>query len=284
MQSRRAADGHRGGGRPSDARRRPLVGGVSPRRADGDRRVPHDRPRLGPTAVRNVRGRVGTDARRVPERGARPGGHGRTDARAGREPRPGRRSRRRRRGRQRRPGGAGDRRRAAGGRRARTDRRRRGGGRLEPKVALRRVADPAGRDRTVGGQDAVPGRLATQVSGQRGDNRVRGSVHVQSVQERGHRAAGGRGRAARCRPLEDDRPERTSGAYMHVSQASQGGQASGRLVRGNGRHRRGHGGQAYELHAHLQRAQRRRQVRLGRGQLRIRRLRVPCRGRQRHRH
>lgn len=243
--------------------------------------MPHDRHRLGPTAVRHVRGRAGTDARRVPERGARPGGHGRTDARAGCEPRPGRGARRRR---QRRPGGAGDRRRAAGGRRARTDRRRRGGGRLGPKVALRRVADPAGRGRTVGGQDAVPGRLATQVRGQRGDNRVRGSVHVQPVQERGHRAAGERDRAAHGRPFEDDRPERTSGAHMHVPQAAQGGQAAGRLVRGNGRHRSGHGGQAYELHAHLQRAQRRRQVRLGRGQLRIRRHRVPCRDRQRHRH
>jgi len=280
VQSRRAADGHRGRGRPSDARRRPLAGAVPPRHVDSDRGVPHDRPRLGPTAVRDVRGRVGTDARRVPERGARPGGHGRTGARAGCGPRPGRGARRR----QRRPGGAGGRRRAAGGRRARADRRRPGGGRLGPKVALRRVADPAGRGPTVGDQDAVPGRLATQVRGQRGDNRVRGRVHVQPVQGRGHRAAGERDRAARGRPFEDDRPERTSGAHMHVPQAAQGGQAAGRLVRGNGRHRRGHGGQAHELHAHLQRAQRRRQVRLGRGQLRIRRLRVPSCRRRRQRH
>jgi len=279
VRSRRAADGHRGR-RPPAARGRQLAGGVSPRRADRDRRVPDDRRRLGPTAVRAVRGRVGTDARRVLEIGARNGRHGRTDARAGGEPRAGRGARCRRR---RRPDGAGDRRRAAGGRGARTDRRRRGGGRVGPKVALRRVADPAGRDRPVSDQDAVPDRLAKEVGGQRGGDRVRGRVHVQSVPGLGHRAAGGRGRAARGRPSEDDRPERSPGPHMHVPHAAQGGQAAGRLVRRNGRHRRGHAGQAHELHAHLQRAQRRRQVRLGRGQLRVGGLRDQCRGRQRFR-
>jgi len=58
--------------------------------------VPDDRRRLGPAAVRDVRGRVGCDARRVPENGARPGWHGRIDAHASDGLRPGRDTRQQR--------------------------------------------------------------------------------------------------------------------------------------------------------------------------------------------
>jgi len=93
--------------------------------------------------------------------------------------------------------------------------------------------------------------------------------------------AGGHGWAARGRPAEDDRPERLSGSHMHVPHPAQSGQAAGWLVQGNGWNRCGHAGQAHELHAHLQRAQRRRQVRLGRSQLRVRQLRIQFRGHRR---
>lgn len=162
------------------------------------------------------------------------------------------------------PSGADDRGRR--GRAARTDRRRPVHA-VGPDVALR-VAH-AGRDRPIDGQGAVPGRVATQVRGQRGDHDAAHRVHVRPVQGRVARTAGGRGRAARGGPRQDGRPQRASCPRVHVSHQAQGDQNAGRVVPGHRRHRGLHAGQANELHARLQRAKRRQKVRMGRNRLEI---------------
>jgi len=161
-------------------------------------------------------------------------------------------------------GGADGRRRA--GRGGRADRRQ--AVRVGPDVALR-VAD-AGPRRPAGRRGAVPGRVAPTVRGQRCPPGVGRRVHVRPVQGRAPKTAVGRGRTARGCPAQDERPERISGSHMHVPHAAQRGPAAGRHVQGHRRHHRVHAGQAHELHARLQPAQRRSQVRLGRVQLRAR--------------
>lgn len=122
-----------------------------------------------------------------------------------------------------------------------------------PDVALH-VAD-AGRDEPLDGQGAVPGRVATQVRGQRGDRDAAHRVHVRPVQGRAARTAGGRGRAARGGPRQDDGPERPSRPHMHVPHQAQSDQNAGRIVQGHRRHCGVHVGQTNEFHARLQRTQ-----------------------------
>lgn len=132
--------------------------------------------------------------------------------------------------------------------------------RVGPDVALR-VADAGGGGRPRQGQNVVPGRVATTQCRQRGDRAgqpVRGRVHVQPVQGRvSATPSRRRGRVARRGPAQDDRPERARGPRVHVSHPAQRGRTTGRHVQGHGRHGRVHVGQAHELHARVQLAQRR---------------------------
>lgn len=152
------------------------------------------------------------------------------------------------------------------GRRGRADGRRRVVGRVGPDVAL--LLAGAGRQ-PLGRPVAVPLRVAPPLAGQRGARGQLRRVHVQPVQRHADRSARGRGRAARRVPAQDGRPARAPGARVHVPHA-ECAQTAGRYVRGYRRPGRVHAVQAHELHAHLQRAHRRTELRLGREHIRSR--------------